>query len=92
MSRGLEDTTFLGNLFTGTFFKRNQGRLVRRVTAIAVAVVVAFGSWSFSAWMENSTVTSDLPRLVQTLVPLVVALAGFWLAFRVVNWPQFANF
>jgi preprotein translocase subunit SecE len=92
MSRGLEDTTFLGNLFSGAFFKRNQGRLVRRLTAIAVAVVVAFGCWSFAAWMENSTVTEGLSPLVQTTVPIVVALIGFWLAFRIVNYPPFANF
>jgi preprotein translocase subunit SecE len=89
MSRGLEDTTFLGNLLSGAFFKRNQGQLVRRLTAIAIAVVLGFGCWSFNAWIENS---SDLPDVVKSIVPIALALAGFWLAFRVVNYPPFANF
>ena len=92
MARGLENTTFLGNLFSSAFFKRNQGQLVRRLTAIAVAAVVGFGWWSFAAWMENSSVTSDLSRSVQLTTPAILALAGFWLAFRIVNYPPFANF
>ena len=93
MSRGAEDISYLGNLFSGVQFKKNQGRLVRRLTAIAIAVVAAFGCWSFSGWFENSTLTSELlPPTVQRLVPIALMLIGFWIAYRTVNYPPFANF
>ncbi|MFO1092030.1 MAG: preprotein translocase subunit SecE [Planctomycetaceae bacterium] len=92
MSRGIEETSFLGNLFSGSMFKRNQGRLVRRLTAIAIAAVVLYGCWSLSGWIENSPTTSGLSRNLQMLIPTAIALAGMWFAFRVVNYPPFANF
>ena len=101
MSRGTEETTFLGNLFSSTLYKRNQGRLVRRLTAISIAGIVAFGCWSLSAWVENSPQIAELSRPrwipsflpgVQMAIPTVIALAGIWFAFRIVNYPPFANF
>lgn len=92
MSRGLEDTSFLGNLFSGAMFKRNQGRLVRRLTAIAIAAVVLYGCWSLSTWVENSPMTEGLSPLARMAIPTAIALAGIWFAFRVVNYPPFANF
>ncbi|MBL8851744.1 MAG: preprotein translocase subunit SecE [Planctomycetaceae bacterium] len=92
MSRGTEEATFLGNLFSGALYKRNQGRLVRRLTAIAIAGIVAFGCWALSAWVENSTQTEGLSAWAQMAIPTVIAVAGIWFAFRVVNYPPFANF
>jgi len=92
MARGQDEATFLGNLFSATLFKRNQGRLVRRLTAIAVAVIALFGCWSLSAWVETSPVTASLSRNLQMAIPALLAVAGIWLAFRMVNYPPFANF
>jgi preprotein translocase subunit SecE len=92
MSRGPEDTTFWGNLFSAVLFKRNQGRLVRRLTAIAIAAIVLFGCWSLSAWLETSPLTAELSRNALIAIPTLVAVAGVWLAFRTVNYPPFANF
>jgi preprotein translocase subunit SecE len=91
MSR-VEETTFLGNLFSGALYKRNQGRLVRRLSAIAFAGTILYGCWSLSAWIENSPQTTSWPRSAQMAVPTALALAGIWFAFRVVNYPPFANF
>lgn len=96
MSRGPEEATFWGNLFSTALYKRNQGRLVRRLTAIAIAAIVLFGCWSLSAWLETSPLTANLSQGVQraipTVVPALLSLAGIWLAFRAVNYPPFANF
>jgi len=92
MSRGLEETSFLGSLVSTTMFKRNQGRLVRRLTAIAIVAVVMYGCWSLKGWIENSPSTDALPNSVRMAIPAVIALAGMWFAFRVVNYPPFANF
>lgn len=92
MSRGADDVSFTANLFSGSLFKRNQGRLVRRLTGIAIAAIVLFGAWTLSVWVETSTTLSDAPRWVQTGLPVVVGLFGLWLAFRTVHYPRFANF
>jgi preprotein translocase subunit SecE len=96
MSRGPEEATFWGNLFSTTLFKRNQGRLVRRLTAIAVAAIILFGCWALSAWLETSPLSANLSqraqRAIPTVVPAILSVAGIWLAFRTVNYPPFANF
>jgi preprotein translocase subunit SecE len=92
MSRGPDEATFLGNLFSTTLFKRNQGRLVRRLTAIAIAAITVFGCWSLSAWVETSPTTASLSRNLQLAIPTAVGLIGIWMAFRVINYPPFANF
>lgn len=92
MSRGPDETTFVGNLFSASLYKRNQGRLVRRLTAIAIAATALFGCWSLSAWVETSPLTENLSRNLQLGIPTVLAVFGIWVAFRTVNYPTFANF
>ncbi len=92
MSRGTDDTSFTANLFSAQLFKRNQGRLVRRLTGLAIAAIVLFGAWTLSVWVETSPTLSDLPRTAQLTIPVVVGLLGLWIAFRTVHYPRFANF
>lgn len=87
MPRGTDDLTFLQNLLSGTMFKRNQGRLVRRLTLIALASVVLIGCWTMS-----KTVLSQSTVVVRQGIVWSVALLGLWLVFRIVNFPRFANF
>ena len=88
MSRGKEETTFLANLFSAEMFKRNQGRLVRRLTAIAVAGTLLIGCWV----MSNTNMIMEAGRPVQLGVPAALAALSLWFAFRLVNLPRFANF
>jgi preprotein translocase subunit SecE len=87
MPRETDDPTFLQNLLSGTMFKRNQGRLVRRLTLIALASIVLIGSWTMS-----KTILSQTDVVPRQVVVWSVALIGLWLAFRFVNYPRFANF
>jgi preprotein translocase subunit SecE len=87
MPRETDDPTFLQNLLSGTMFKRNQGRLVRRLTLIALASIVLIGSWTMS-----KTILSQTDVVPRQIVVWSVALIGLWLAFRFVNYPRFANF
>ena len=87
MPRGTDDATFLQNLLSGTMFKRNQGRLVRRLTLIALSSIVLLGCWTMS-----KTILSQSDKIVQQGIVWSVALVGLWLAFRTVNYPRFANF
>jgi preprotein translocase subunit SecE len=92
MSRGADDVSFTANLLSGSFYKRNQGRLVRRLTGIAIAAVALFGAWTLSVWIETNATLSAAPRSVQMGLPIAVGLLGLWLAFRIVHYPRFANF
>ena len=88
MSRGKEETTFLANLFSAEMYKRNQGRLVRRLTAIAVAGTLLIGCWV----MSNTNVIAEAGRAVQLGVPAALAVLSLWFSFRLINYPKFANF
>lgn len=74
-------------LFKVGLYKRNQGRLTRQVTAAAVAVVVFFGAWTLS-----QSVLIDTRTAIRVGIPTVLALLGAWIAYRMVNYPQFADF
>ncbi len=73
-------------LFQFGVYKRNQGRIARQVTFWAILIVLLLGAWRLSQHQFSSN------RYVQLGVPTAVALAGAWLAFRIVNMPSFADF
>jgi preprotein translocase subunit SecE len=77
---------FLQELFQVGVYKRNQGRVARQVTGVALGVIAAYGTYSL--W---NTLGREL-ALPYVAAMLGVLLAGFWLAFRLVNYPQFADF
>lgn len=88
MSRGKDDTTFVASLLSVSQYKRNQGRMARRLTAIAVAVIVLIGCWTLS----NTTTLTQLERPARIAVPTILALLGLWISYRLVNYPRFADF
>jgi preprotein translocase subunit SecE len=79
---------FFHELFRAEIYKRNQGRLARQLTAVAVALVIGIGAWCLSEWTAART-DSEVMRFG---VPLGLALVGLWSAFRLVNMPAFADF
>jgi len=62
-------------------YKRTQGRLVRQLTAGAVLTAVLLTAWT----------NGEKPWL-QYGVPVAVAVIGSWAAYRLVNYPPFADF
>ncbi len=77
---------FWRDLFNIGLYKRNQGRVTRQVTFAAIALV-----FLLAAWRINSEVASDW-TFGRLGIPLILAIAGLWLAFRLVNMPKFADF
>lgn len=82
-------TPLTSELFHASFYKPSQGLIVRRLTALAVAVVAGLGCWRLSSFLPS---VMGGRSLATAAIPGVMLLAGLWFAFRVVNWPRFADF
>jgi preprotein translocase subunit SecE len=91
MSREVAGTSppLSAELFSSGIYKPTQGRLVRQLTCLAIWVVSALGCWRFSVFLAGSFGDA---RWAETVVPFAIFLAIAWFAFRVVNWPRFADF
>ena len=98
--------TFWRDLLSFAVYKRNQGRVARQVTFAVLAVTLATGVWRLGqllpAWFAGAAdmgmasgggvaVSTDL-GVLRFLVPGLLLAAGLWLAFRLVNYPPFADF
>ncbi|HBE66950.1 MAG TPA: preprotein translocase subunit SecE [Planctomycetaceae bacterium] len=76
-------------LFASGLYKRNQGRMVRQVTCLTIWVIVAIAVWRMhSLFLVNRLQGS----WTSYLIAAAVGGLGFWFAFRLVNWPKFADF
>jgi preprotein translocase subunit SecE len=71
-------------MFSGSRYKRSQGRVARQITFFAILATVAIGAWRLS-----DAATNEWGRYA---IPAVVVLVGGWAAFRIVNLPRFADF
>jgi preprotein translocase subunit SecE len=94
----------LRGLFAAGIYKRSQGRITRQVTFAALLLGALLGVWRLFAvagtwhvggaalanWLGGSPTTID--RAIKVGFCGILALAGGWLAFRLVNWPRFADF
>ena len=77
---------FVQELFRVGLYKRNQGRIARQATFVALAVIFALGAWALSETNQ------DQGQWLQYFVPLVFLLFGLWISYRLVNMPNFADF
>jgi preprotein translocase subunit SecE len=77
----------VAELFRIGFYKPTQGKFVRQLTFVALAVVCAFAAFSLSTNILDSEA-----QPVRVGVPFGLWLLLCWVAFRVVNLPQFAEF
>ena len=80
-------TATTGWLFNGGLYKKTQGRIARQLTFAAIFVAVLIGCWRLSVLMMDVQSSG-----IRYGVPLALAAVGGWLAFRLVNFPKFADF
>jgi preprotein translocase subunit SecE len=98
--------TLWRDLLSFAVYKRNQGKVTRQVTFAVLAVTLAAGVWRLSqllpVWFAgvgeaamSSTAGGSLAPdvgVLRFLVPGLLLAAGLWFAFRLVNYPPFADF
>ena len=77
---------FFQELFHTGIYKRNQGRISRQVTFAAMAIAIALGLWQLSKQLIS------YGPVAQFGVPGGLLLVGFWVAYRAMNLPSFADF
>jgi preprotein translocase SecE subunit len=91
--------------FSATAYKRTQGQRVRRGTILGMLILAGSGiytllihktletagNWQISIPFTNGRTILLLPELRFT-VPLLLVVATLWFAYRIVNFPPFADF
>ena len=77
---------FFQELLRTTVYKSSQGKIARRLTGIAIAIIFFCGAYTFyfhtSGWNPS----------VRGAITFIIAAVGAWLAFRTINWAPFADF
>jgi preprotein translocase subunit SecE len=95
MAKANTDITFWQAQTQFKPYKRNQGKLTRQLTALSIAVILIIGAYQFSQFLASGGLGTTVSRLGTPFtlgVPLIVGLIGTWVAYRLVNWPRFADF
>ncbi|MDR2346786.1 MAG: preprotein translocase subunit SecE [Planctomycetaceae bacterium] len=75
-------------------YKASQGSRTRRLTALGVFIIFASGAYRFFVTSPELFFIKDTQnqQIVIGSIAIAIALFGAWFAFRLVNWPTFANF
>ncbi len=87
MSSKSVTSSLIPELFRFGVYKANQGRMVRQFTFFAIVVIAAFGCLT----LFNSVLMGS-GKSLQVGLPLALWAFASWVAFRVVNFPRFADF
>lgn len=88
MSKADRESSFWTALLQAGLYKRNQGRLVRQLTAGGALAAVLLAAWAMAIHLLNDV----QPPWLQYALPAAFALAGAWAVYRLVNYPPFADF
>ncbi|QDU06166.1 preprotein translocase subunit SecE [Gimesia chilikensis] len=87
MAKSKTEQAFSATLVSGGLYKRNQGRLVRQLTAIGLVAVAIFGAYSL-----YNVLPLGMSAGLQKGIAVGVVVVSAWLAYRLVNFPRFADF
>ena len=89
----------LQELVRPDIYKRSQGRITRQATFAALAVGLAIGIWRLSQTLSTVDVgfhfglsPAAFSAALRFGVPALLLAAGWWISYRIVNFPSFADF
>jgi preprotein translocase subunit SecE len=80
---------FLHELRNVGVYKKSQGRITRQITWAAMVAAVGLGFWRLSLTMIEQW---GWNRPLGLTIPTVLGVVGCWMAYRLVNYPRFADF
>lgn len=83
--KALPTSSLFGEIFHVGLYKGSQGKVTRQVTCATLWVTVALACYQ----LYTSLYAYDVWQFV---IPGVLLVAGFWAAYRLVNYPRFADF
>lgn len=83
----------VASFFQLGIYKGNQGKIVRQVTAAAIGLAVLLAAWQLYTTLSVTVMPAwASPLMLKYVIPGAVLLVGFWLTYRIVNMPNFADF
>ena len=84
---------FFSELIRTAIYKRSQGRITRQVTWATIAITLALGLWRLSIELKVAGWAAGLNTYgFNYWLPGLLLAIGFWVAYRAVNLPAFAEF
>jgi preprotein translocase subunit SecE len=92
--KSITRTSFVQDLFQFGVYKRSQGKIIRQVTFAAIAISLLLGAWQLFDLLRTADRSGwwyVVPGM-EYIVPGAILLVGSWFAYRLVNYPQFADF
>ncbi len=86
--------SFWSELLLTEVYKRNQGRMVRQVTCLAMWAACFLAAWRFyETFLIDVNFGSGAQGIaIKWAIPSILCLVGMWVSYRLVNWPRFADF
>lgn len=90
--------SLLTELFSGSVYKRSQGRIARQLTFVALATIFGIGVWRTAQLLAVlAGGASGLGGgadfgVLRFVLPGGLLALGLWVAYRIVNVPWFADF
>jgi preprotein translocase subunit SecE len=88
----------LQELVRPDIYKRSQGRITRQVTFAAMALGLAIGIWRLSQTLAtfdpgvHFVSPAAASAALRFGLPALLLAAGWWISYRIVNFPSFADF
>ena len=80
--------SFLSELFQFGLYKPNQGRVVRQLTFVAIALLGCLAAYQF----HKIRVLAELFDGARFMFLVLFGVMGVWFAYRIVNYSRFADF
>lgn len=82
--------SLLTELVQANRYKRTQGRIARQATLLAIWVLILIAAYQL--YQQLDAYTAMVKYGLQYAIPGALVVVGFWIAYRLINWPTFADF
>ncbi|MFN3149682.1 preprotein translocase subunit SecE [Bremerella sp.] len=82
--------SLLNEMVQANRYKRTQGKIARQATLISIWVLISIAAYQLYQQLE--AYASMAQYRLHLLLPIALVVVGFWVAYRLINWPTFADF